>query len=290
MPWAGSDGLRDGLDKGLQYSQPTITIINHLSALPDRTAGAAMSDSGESSMKILKTALAMSSLLLATCVVAQNGSVEATIRKNVEPKLGEGVKIDSVRETPYAGLYEVRVGGDVRYTDKTGTYLIVGHVFNLKTSEDLTQTRIDDINKIKFSELPLEMAIKTVKGNGKRVIAVFEDPNCGYCKRFRQQTLSQVDNVTVYTYLYNILSPDSAVKSKNVWCAPDRAKAWDDWMLNNKAAPAAPANCTTPNDKVFALGQKLNINGTPAIIFADGTRVPGAIDTKALEAKLASQK
>ncbi|AXA93936.1 DsbC family protein [Massilia sp. YMA4] len=240
-------------------------------------------------MKLLKTVFAIASLLALSHAGAQN-SVEATIRKNVEPKLGENVKIDSIRETPYGGLYEVRVGNEVRYTDKTGSYLIVGHVFNLKTNEDLTQTRLDDLNRIKFSDLPLDLAIKTVKGNGKRVIAVFEDPNCGYCKRFRQQTLNQVDNVTIYTYLYNILSPDSAVKSKNVWCSADRAKAWDDWMLNNKAAPAAPANCTTPNDKVFALGQKLNVNGTPAVFFADGTRIPGAIDIKALEAKLATIK
>ncbi|WEF32730.1 DsbC family protein [Pseudoduganella chitinolytica] len=240
-------------------------------------------------MKLLKTAFAIASLMVLTHAGAQN-SVEATIRKNVEPKLGENVKIDSIRETPYGGLYEVRVGNDVRYTDKTGSYLIVGHVFNLKTNEDLTQTRLDDLNKIKFSDLPLDLAIKTVKGNGKRVIAVFEDPNCGYCKRFRQQTLSQVDNVTIYTYLYNILSPDSAVKSKNVWCSADRAKAWDDWMLNNKAAPAAPANCSTPNDKVFALGQKLNVNGTPAVFFADGTRIPGAIDLKTLEARMATAK
>lgn len=240
-------------------------------------------------MKLLKTVFAIASLLALTHAGAQN-SVEATIRKNVEPKLGENVKIDSIRETPYGGLYEVRVGNEVRYTDKTGSYLIVGHVFNLKTNEDLTQTRLDDLNRIKFSDLPLDLAIKTVKGNGKRVIAVFEDPNCGYCKRFRQQTLSQVDNVTIYTYLYNILSPDSAVKSKNVWCSADRAKAWDDWMLNNKAAPAAPANCTTPNDKVFALGQKLNVNGTPAVFFADGTRIPGAIDAKTLEARMSAAK
>jgi thiol:disulfide interchange protein DsbC len=239
-------------------------------------------------MKMLKTAVVIASALLTSYAGAQ--SVEATIRKNVEPKLGDNVKIDSIRETPYGGLYELRVGNDVRYTDKTGSYLIVGHVFSLKTSEDLTQARIDDLNKIKFSELPLDLAIKTVKGNGKRVIAVFEDPNCGYCKRFRQQTLSQIDNVTIYTYLYNILSPDSAVKSKNVWCSSDRAKAWDDWMLNGKAAPAAPASCSTPNDKVFALGQKLNINGTPAIFFADGTRIPGAIDAKTLEARMTSAK
>jgi thiol:disulfide interchange protein DsbC len=122
------------------------------------------------------------------------------------------------------------------------------------------------------------------------VIAVFEDPNCGYCKRLRQTTLKNMDNVTIYTFLYNILSPDSFEKSKNVWCAPDRAKAWDDWMINNKPAPAAPANCESPNEKVLALGQKLHITGTPAIFFSDGSRIPGAVDQKTLEAKLAALK
>ena len=236
-------------------------------------------------MRIIKTSAVLASALLMSCAGADNG-VEATIRKNVEPKLGDNVKIDQIRETPYAGLYELRIGNEIRYTDKEGKYLIVGHVFNLKTAEDLTQARIDDVSRIKFSELPLELAIKSVKGNGKRTIAVFEDPNCGYCKRFRQQTLSKIDNVTVYTFLYNILSPDSSTKSKNVWCAADRAKAWDDWMLNNVAAPAAPAGCVTPNDRVLALGRKLAVNGTPAIFFADGSRIPGAIDAASLEAKL----
>jgi thiol:disulfide interchange protein DsbC len=240
-------------------------------------------------MRKSKAALLLASAMLMSCAGAEN-PVEANIRKAVEPKLGEGVKIDSVKETPYAGLYEVRVGDEIRYTDKTGSYLIVGHVFNLKTSEDLTQARIDDINKIKFSDLPLEMALKSVKGNGKRVIAVFEDPNCGYCKRFRQQALKDVDNVTVYTFMYNILSPDSFVKSKNIWCSADRNKAWDDWMISGKAAPAAPANCATPNDQVLALGQKLRVNGTPAIFFADGSRIPGAVDLKTLENKFTSIK
>jgi thiol:disulfide interchange protein DsbC len=240
-------------------------------------------------MRKSKAALLLASAMLMSCAGAEN-SVEENIRKAVEPRLGEGVKIDSVKATPYAGLYEIRVGDEIRYTDKTGSYLIVGHVFNLKTSEDLTQARIDDINKIKFSDLPLELALKTVKGNGKRVIAVFEDPNCGYCKRFRQQALKDVDNVTVYTFMYNILSPDSSVKSKNIWCSADRNKAWDDWMISGKAAPAAPANCTTPNDQVLALGQKLRVNGTPAIFFADGSRIPGAIDLKTLESKFSSIK
>ncbi|MDB5908714.1 MAG: dsbC [Massilia sp.] len=238
-----------------------------------------------------RIALLLAAMLTAGCVGAQSpAQLEATIKKAVEPRLGPGVKIDSVKETPYAGLYEVRAAGDILYTDKKGEYLIIGHVYNTNTAQDLTKERLDEINKIKFSDLPLESAIKVVKGDGKRVIAIFEDPNCGYCKRFRQTTLKETDNVTVYTFLYNILSEDSFVKSKNIWCAADRGKAWEDWMVSGKAAPVAPASCLTPNDKVLALGQKLRIQGTPAIFFADGSRVPGAIDTKTLEAKLASIK
>lgn len=240
-------------------------------------------------MSISKTALFLLSGLMMSCAYAETPT-EANIKKLLQPRLGSGAKIESVKETPYAGLYEVHTGGDIIYTDKAAQYLVVGHVFNAKTSQDLTKDRLDDINKIKFSDLPLEMAVKMVKGDGKRVIAVFEDPNCGYCKRFRQNTLKDMNNVTVYTFLYNILSEDSVVKSKNIWCAADRNKAWDEWMVNGKAAPVAPAGCATPNDKVLALGQKLRVTGTPAIFFADGSRIPGAIDAKALEAKLASIK
>ena len=235
-----------------------------------------------------KVAVLLATGLLASCVEAQN-TTEATIKKALEPRLG-GAKIESIRETPYSGLYEVRVAGDILYTDKKGDYLFIGHVYDTKTSTNLTRARIEEVNKIKFSELPLELALKQVKGNGKRVIAVFEDPNCGYCKRLRQTTLKEIDNVTIYTFMYNILSEDSFVKSKNIWCAPDRIKAWDDWMINNKLPPAAPAGCESPNDQVVALGQKLRIQGTPAIFFKDGSRIPGAIDLKGLEAKLQSLK
>ncbi|MFL6673810.1 MAG: DsbC family protein [Massilia sp.] len=235
-----------------------------------------------------KLAVLLATGMIASCVGAET-PVEANIKKAIEPRLG-GAKIESVKETPYAGLYEVRVAGDILYTDKKGEYLVIGHVYDAKTSQDLTRARVDEINKIKFSDLPLESAIKQVKGDGKRVIAVFEDPNCGYCKRLRQTTLKNIDNVTIYTFMYNILSDDSFVKSKNIWCAPDRVKAWDDWMVNGKLPAAAPASCQTPNDKVLALGQKLRIQGTPAIFFTDGSRIPGAVDQQTLETKLSQVK
>ncbi len=241
-------------------------------------------------MRKSKPVLLLLSALMASCVSAETPPSTEAIKKLIEPRLGSNVKVDSIKATPYSGLYEVRIGSDILYTDKTATYLINGHVFNLTTGADLTRDRIDEITKISFSDLPLDKAIKTVKGDGSRVIAVFEDPNCGYCKRFRQTTLKETDNITVYTFLYNILSDDSFVKSKNVWCAPDRNKAWDDWMVGGKAAPVAPASCAAPNDEVLALGRKLGVSGTPAIFFADGSRVAGAIDTKGLEGKFAQVK
>lgn len=237
----------------------------------------------------VKVALAFAAVLFAGCVGAEQPA-EATIRKAIEERLGAAAKVESVTATPYSGLYEVRIGNEIIYTDKNAEYLFIGNVFNAKTSQNLTKARTDEINRIKFSDLPLGLALKTVKGKGERVIAIFEDPNCGYCKKFRQTTLKQADNITVYTFMYNILSPDSFVKSANVWCSVDRNKTWDDWMVSGKVPPTVSKKCDNPNDKVVELGQKLRIEGTPAIFFADGSRIAGMVDLKTLEAKLASIK
>lgn len=236
-------------------------------------------------MKLIRLVMAMC-LGLSGLAMAETAQ-ETAVKKLLEPRLGAHVKVDSISKTPYGGLYEVRVGSDIIYTDEKAQYLFVGNVIDSQSGTNYTRSRTDELNRIKFSELPFDSAVKMVKGNGKRVIAVFEDPNCGYCKRLRK-TLASMDNITVYTFMYNILSEDSAVKSKNIWCSPDRNKAWDEWMVNGKAAPVAAANCSTPNEKIYALGQKLRINGTPAIFFADGSRIPGAVDAQGLEAKFAS--
>ncbi len=217
-------------------------------------------------------------------------STEANVKKLLQPRVGDGAVIESVTKTPFSNLYEVKIGDELIYTDSEAKFIFIGRLIDTQTSKDLTQVRLDEINKIKFTDLPLEMAVKSVKGNGKRVIAVFEDPNCGYCKRFRK-TLNETKDVTVYTFMYNILSEDSRTKSKNVWCSADRAKAWDDWMLNGKAPAAAAESCTTtPHEKVLELGRKLKVTGTPTVFFTDGSRIPGAVDAKSLEAKLASIK
>lgn len=234
------------------------------------------------------TALSLVAMLASAQLWAETPQ-EARIRKLVEPRMGVGVKVDAVSKTPYGGMYEVRTNGDIFYTDETARYLFVGKVVDLTTLKDLTRERADELASIPFSQLPLQMAIKTVKGNGKRVMAAFEDPNCPYCKKLHQ-TLRGVDNVTIYTFLLNILAEDSAAKSKNIWCAADRSRAWADWMDDGKAAPAAPAACPTPNDEVLVLGKKLHVVGTPTIYFADGTRTGSAFDAASLEARLNAAK
>lgn len=239
-------------------------------------------------MKLIKFAVAALFGLTFAAAFAETAQ-EAAVRKAIEPRLGPDAKVESVTKTPYSGLFEIQVNGDIIYTDAKAQYLFVGRVVDTKTYQDYTKARLDDINKVAFSDLPLELAMKRVKGNGKRVIAIFEDPNCGYCKRFNQ-TLQEVDNITVYTFLYNILSPDSVAKGRDVWCSANRNKTWEDWMLNGKLPAKAADNCAAPQEKVLALGRRMKVTGTPTIIFADGSRIPGAIDAKALEIKLASLK
>ena len=238
----------------------------------------------------LLASLAGALLSVAFSLSACADSVEVNIKKTLQKHLGAGTPVETVTKTPYSGLYEVKIGAEIIYTDAEGKYIFIGRVVEAETSKDLTEARLEEVNKIKFADLPLDLAAKTVKGNGKRVIAVFEDPNCGYCKRFRK-SLTEVTDITVYTFMYPILGEDSKTKVKNILCSADRAKAWDDWMLNAKAPAAAPSSCSVAaNDKVLEIGRKLGVSGTPTVFFTDGTRVPGALDAKKLEAKLASIK
>jgi thiol:disulfide interchange protein DsbC len=208
------------------------------------------------------------------------GGAEADVKKTIEASFGKGTKVDSVREAGFLGLYEVMVGGDLLYTDRKAGYLILGEVIDTKTRKNLTEERKVKLSQIKFSDLPLELAVKQVRGNGKRVFATFEDPNCGYCKKLAKE-LQGMNDVTIYTFLYPILSPDSTDKSKAIWCAQDKAKSWNDWMVSG-TEPAA-GKCDTPTDKVVALGRKLNIRGTPTIFFSDGSRIPGYIPAAQIE-------
>lgn len=207
-----------------------------------------------------------------------------TVRKSFQERF-PGIDIVVVKRTRFPGLFEVQIGMDLLYTDGNVDYLMQGSLIDAKSRTDLTAERLEELSRVSFSSLPLDLAIKQVKGDGSRQIAVFEDPNCGYCKRLHQ-TLKDVDNITVYTFLFPILSPDSTVKARNIWCAKDQAATWRNWMLEGKAPPEA--DCETPVETVLALGKKLMVQGTPAIIFADGSRVNGALPLDALKQKLDS--
>ena len=243
-------------------------------------------------MKSLKLTQALrlaglSSLLAFTLGVAF--AQEALIRKNLAERLPKLPAIDEVSKTPMNGLYEVRINGtDIVYTDAEGNFLLQGNLIDTRARSNLTEQRIEKLSAIDFDALPLKDAFIQVRGNGKRKMAVFEDPNCGYCKRF-EVDLQKVNDVTVHTFLLPILSPDSTEKSKNIWCAKDKTKAWLDWMVRDQ--PAAKANCdTTAIERNVAFSKKHKITGTPTIFFADGSRVPGAIGAQEIEKMLTAAK
>jgi thiol:disulfide interchange protein DsbC len=198
-----------------------------------------------------------------------------------------GGKVDAVRKAGVLGLYEIQIGNELYYTDEKVSLLFDGNIIDTKTRKNLTQARINKLSAIKFSDLPLQLAVKTVRGDGRRVFATFEDPNCGYCKKLTKE-MAGMDNVTIYTFLLPILSRDSAEKSRAVWCAADRARAWSDLMVNG-TMPAA-GTCDAPIEQVVALAQKYNIRGTPTIFLSNGERIPGAVPVAQLEQKLAQIK
>ncbi len=236
-------------------------------------------------MKPIRTTLLALLATLSLGALAQ----EAAIRKNLAERLPNLPKIDEVSKTPMPGLYEVRINhSDIFYTDEKGDFLIQGSLIDTKARADLTEQRVEKLTAVAFKDLPFKDSFTIVRGNGKRKMAVFEDPNCGYCKKFERDLL-KVDNVTVHVFLYPILSADSGEKSRNIWCAKDKAKAFLDWMVKDVTPPAASCD-TSAIARNFEYGKKVRITGTPAMIFADGTRVPGAIGADRVEKFLTEAK
>ncbi len=219
--------------------------------------------------------LALAGLLACSAALAD----ESQLRKTVESRLGvSGVAIS---KTPYAGLYEIRTDGQILYTDEQGRFFFDGDIIDGRTSENLTQKKL-------YATLPLDRAIKIVHGNGKREMVTFEDPNCAYCKKLAKE-LKNVNDVTIHTFLYPILSQDSYDKSRAVWCSANRAKAWSDWMIGG-VVPSAKPTCQTPVEQNVQLGRKLNIRGTPTVLLPNGTRLPGAVPAEEIERALAAVK
>jgi thiol:disulfide interchange protein DsbC len=223
-------------------------------------------------------------LLVGTAAWAQ----DAVIRKNLAERLPQFPKIDEISKTPIPGLFEVRIGNEILYSDEQGNYLIQGNLIDTKTRADLTEARLSKLSAIDFASLPLKDAVVIKQGNGTRRLAVFGDPNCGYCKRF-ERDLASLQDVTIYTFLYPILGPDSTAKSKDIWCAKDSGKTWRAWMVDGVTPPKSTAGCDSAAlERNVELGKKHRVQGTPAVVFEDGTRVPGAMPLERLEKNLAA--
>lgn len=211
---------------------------------------------------------------------------EAAIRQAVQAQFPEH-KLDSLKKVPFLGLYEVVLGEDVFYVDEKAEYFFFGHVVDAKTRNSLTNDRVQEIKaarRVPLDTLPLQYAIKTVKGDGARKLAVYTDPNCPYCKKLEKELLS-IDNITIYTLLYPVLN-GSMELSKKIWCAENQIKTWDDFMLRN-VAPVSK-ECETPLDALVKSGRENRVSGTPTLIFADGSIVGGLISAAAIEEKLQS--
>jgi thiol:disulfide interchange protein DsbC len=240
------------------------------------------------SLRIL-TALSAAAMLLAGVACADESTIRAEIAKKF-PK----ANVESITRTPHLGLYEVIVDGQVFYTDADFDYLIDGSIVETGTMTNLTAARQKELEEKKlrllafpFEQLPFDMAIKKVKGDGSRKVAVFSDPDCPFCRRLERE-LVKLDNVTIYLFLFPIaeLHPKAPDVSRAIWCSTDRVKAWDDYMLKG-VAPKAAGSCDNPVDRLVEFGKSKRINGTPTIFFADGKRVPGAISLDQFEDLLA---
>ena len=229
---------------------------------------------------------ALAALTLGYALNATAG--EAEIRKNLAARIPQFAKIDEITKSPMPGIYEVRVNGfEIYYTDEQGNYLLQGNLIDVKERKNLTEERVEKLSEVAFNKLPVKDAFKIVRGNGKRQLAVFADPNCGYCKQF-ERDMTKVDNVTIHLFLYPVLGPDSVVKSRNIWCAKDKAKAWNDWMQRGVTPDASECD-TAALTRNREFGQKYNITGTPTLIFSDGSRAPGALPAAQVEKQLAAR-
>jgi thiol:disulfide interchange protein DsbC len=225
------------------------------------------------------TSLALAATLMFAATAQAN---EAVIRKALTQQF-PGAQISSVTKTPYSGLFEVYLDGQLVYIDAKAQYVFAGDVIDLKNRANLTQARLNQLQAIKWDSLPLGNALKTVKGKGERKLVVFSDVDCPYCRKFEAE-LEKVDNITVYTFLYPIegLHPKAVQASKQIWCAPNRNKAWDDY-ISRGSVPNNDGKCANPVDETIALGSKLKVSGTPTLFFANGQRVPGMVPAAQLE-------
>jgi thiol:disulfide interchange protein DsbC len=236
-------------------------------------------------MSRLTLTVLAATLLACTALHAQ----EDQIRKTLAARIPNLPKIDEVRPGPLPGLYEVRhSGSEIIYTDAKGEYIFEGSILETKTMTNLTEQRQNKLTAVAFSALPVKDAVVFRQGSGSRKMAVFVDPNCGYCKRF-ERDLATLKDVTIYAFIMPILGPDSIVKARDIWCSGDVAKTWRSWMLDGVAPRRSIGQCDTAAlDRNVEFGHKYRIQGTPAVFFEDGTRKPGALPLAEVEKLLSA--
>jgi thiol:disulfide interchange protein DsbC len=234
-------------------------------------------------MNFVRRSLLLLPLLIASSMALADDASEQ-LRERLRQHMNPSAVITSIQRGP-AGLWEVVVSGDIFYTDEEGTLLISNaHIIDLKNRRDLTQERLAEIQRIDFDSLPLDLAIKQVKGDGSRRIAVFADPQCTYCKQL-EATMAKVSNVTVYLFLLPILSPASEDLSRKVWCATDPNAAWTDLLVRGITPAKQSLKCAAlPTEKIKQFSQSVGISATPTLIMADGARQAGALPLDSLEA------
>jgi len=231
-------------------------------------------------------ASAVALLVLAPLCAAQATSPDLLQLKKTLTERLSGSTIVDIRPAIVPGLYEVFTGPSIFYSDATGNYAFYGSLVDTRIKRDLTDARINERNAIRFDTLPFDNAIKVIKGNGRRKLAVFTDPDCPYCKALEEQ-MKSVSNVTMYLFMFPLTNvhPTAERHAKAIWCSDDRSHAWTAWMLEQKE-PAAKTCKNDPVDEILRLGEKLNVNGTPTIYFEDGSRQVGALKSADLEAKM----
>lgn len=241
--------------------------------------------------RLLAVSIAMSLAACADAATTTAADTPDTVKAAIQKKF-PGRNVDAVRTTPVKGIYEVNFQGrQVIYTDAHADYIFVGDLIDVKSHLSLTEARVKELSKTDFTALPFEKAIKVVRGNGTRKVAVFSDPDCPFCKKIEHETLSKLDDVTIYTFMLPLtqLHPDAPRKASLIWCAGDKVKAWQDWMFEGKL-PDGNSQCPTPGDDIAKLAEKLGVNGTPAMVFENGELVSGAIPLEDFKAHLVAKK
>jgi thiol:disulfide interchange protein DsbC len=233
-------------------------------------------------------ALGISALLFAGAgFAADDATVAATIRTTLAKRLPNLPRIDEITRSPVPGLWELRIGSQLIYSDAQGSFVIEGEIIDTARHANLTRDRIDKLTAFDFAKLPLQDAVVWQQGTGARKLVVFADPNCGYCKKL-ERDLNEVRDVTVFTFLIPILGGDSPDKARDIWCAKNNGKVWRSWMIDGTQPPAAGAQCDTAAlSRNVVLGQRHGVTGTPSLVFENSERVPGIVSAQEIEKKFA---